>query len=375
MEKKLKIALVIGTRPEGIKLFPIIRELKKFPNRFEIKILATGQHEMLAQQVFKFFNFKPDFSFGVMQKNQTLSTLTLKLIPLLTNCFLGLEPDIVLVQGDTSSAFIASLAAYYAKVRLCHVEAGLRTNYLFNPFPEEANRRMISILTGYHFAPTEIAKQNLLAEGIKKDRIFVTGNTIIDVAKDVLEHNITPSMDKLLPYGFEDKVIILVTAHRRENFGQPLKNIRSAIEQIARTSSKFLIFLMLHPNPNVQEVFQSLDDSEKYPNIKVLPPLCYPEFLFYMTKAFLILTDSGGLIEEASILGKPVLILREVTERPESVNAGIAKIVGTNAQDIYREVLHLYSCGGGYKQMARKLDLYGDGHAAEKIVKILSEVC
>lgn len=373
--KKLKILLVIGTRPEGIKLFPIIRELKKFPDRFETVIVSTGQHEELASQVFKFFHFKPDFSFGVMQKNQSLSTLTLKLIPVLTNCFLGLSPDIILVQGDTSSAFIASLAAYYAKVRLAHAEAGLRTGYLFNPYPEEANRRMISTLAGFHFCPTETAKQNLLSEGIKEDCIFVTGNTIVDVARYVLSHFITPDMDKLLPHGAEDQAIILVTAHRRENFGQPLKDIRLALEQIAGASKKFLIILMMHPNPNVQEAFEGIDKGGEISNIKVLPPLCYPEFLFYMTKAFLILTDSGGLIEEVSLLGKPVLILREVTERPESVEAGIAKIVGTRTQEIFRQVLHLYSCKGTYKQMARKLDLYGDGHAAEKIVKILPELC
>ncbi|MBA7612184.1 UDP-N-acetylglucosamine 2-epimerase [subsurface metagenome] len=375
MKKKLKIVLVIGTRPEGIKLFPIYRELRKSPELFQPVVICTGQHEELAEQVFEFFNFKPDFSFEVMQKNQSLSTLTLKLIPLLTNCFFGLEPSIVLVQGDTSSAFIASLAAYYAKVRLCHMEAGLRTGCLFNPFPEEANRKMIGTLAGFHFAPTETAKQNLLSEGIKKDRIFVTGNTVIDAARMVLKHSITPDMDKLLPHGAEDQAIILVTAHRRENFGQPLKNIRLALEQIAATSKKFLIILMMHPNPNVKEAFEGIDKEGEVSNIKILPPLCYPEFLFYMTKAFLILTDSGGLVEEASILGKPVLILREVTERPESVNAGIAKIVGTRIQDIYRQVLHLYGCKKDYDQMARKLELYGDGHAAEKIVKILPELC
>ncbi|GAH26859.1 unnamed protein product, partial [marine sediment metagenome] len=357
--KKLKVLLVIGTRPEGIKLFPVYKELKKSPELFDPLVIATGQHEELASQIFKFFNFKPDLSFGVMQKNQTLSTLTLKLIPLLTNAFLGLEPDIVLVQGDTTSAFIASLAAYYAKVRLGHVEAGLRTHYKFNPYPEEMNRTLISQLAGFHFAPTEIAKQNLLREGIRKEDIFVTGNTIVDAAKGVLEHNITPNMDKLLPQGAEDQAIILVTAHRRENFGQPLKNICLALKQLTETSEKLLILLPIHLNPNVQSVFIELSDDERFPNIKTFPPLSYPEFLFYMTKAYLILTDSGGLVEEASLLGKPVLILREVTERPESVNAGIAQVIGTRTQDIYRQTLHLYSCRSDYNRMAQKKDLYG----------------
>lgn len=374
MQKKLKILVTAGTRPEIIKLAPVIKELKKFPEKFETLLAITGQHRELSEQILRTFDLSPDFNFGVMEKNQTLQDLSAKLITYLTNCFLGLSPDMILIQGDTSSAFCASLAAYYAKKKICHIEAGLRTHFKFSPYPEEMNRVLIAALSGFHFASTETAKQNLLAEGIKQDRIFVTGNTVIDAARMVLKHNITPDMDKLLPYGAEDKVIILVTAHRRENFGQPLKNIRSAVEQIAKTSNKFLIILPIHPNPNVREVFEPLNDSEKHPNIKTFPPLCYPEFLFYMTKAFLILTDSGGLVEEASFLGKPVLILREVTERPESVNAGIAKIMGTNPQEIYRQVLHLYSCKKDVDQMARKLNLYGNGHAAEKIVKILPEL-
>lgn len=375
MEKKLKIVLVIGTRPEGIKLFPIIRELKKFPNRFETIILETGQHETLTQQVLKFFNFKPDFSFEVMEKDQTLQDLSAKLITFLTNAFLGLSPDAILVQGSTTGAFCASLAAYYAKKKICHIGAGLRTHYKFSPYPEEMNRVLISALSGYHFAPTETAKQNLLAENIEKDRIFITGSPAIDACQYTLEHNITPDMNKLLPHGAEDQAIILVTAHRRENFGQPLKNIRQALEQLAKASKKFLIILVLHPNPNVEEAFESIDKGGEVSNIKVLPSLCYSEFLLYMTKAFLILTDSFSILVEASILGKPVLILREVTEHPESVEAGIAKVVGTRTQDIYRQVLHLYSCKGGYDQMAQKKNLYGDGHAAEKIVKILPELC
>lgn len=375
MQKKLKILVTVGTRPEIIKLAPVIKELKKFPDKFETLLVATGQHSELAQNAFRTFNLKTDFDFGIMQKNQTLSTLTLKLISVLTNCFLGLEPDFILAVGDTSSVFLTFLAAYYAKKRIGHIEAGLRTGYLFNPFPEEANRKMISILAGFHFAPTEIAKQNLLAEGIKEDRIFVTGNTIIDACKFTLANSITPDMDKLLPRSAENKIIILVTAHRRENFGQPLKNIRLALSHIAETSKKFLIILMMHPNPNVKKAFEGIDHDGEISNIKVLPPLSYSEFLFYMTKAYLILTDSGGLVEEASFLGKPVLILREVTERPESVDAGIAEVIGTRAEDIYRRTLHLYSCKSDYNRMAQKKDLYGDGHAAEKIVKILPELC
>lgn len=379
--KKLKILLVIGTRPEGIKLYPIHRELKKLPELFQPIIISTGQHRELSQQVFDLFKFSPDFSFDLMQPNQGLGSLSSALIGTLTYCFLSEKPDLVIVQGDTTSALMGALAAYYTRTKLCHIEAGLRTHFKFNPYPEEINRVLIAQLAGFHFAPTERAKQNLLRENVSEDRIFVTGNTGIDAARIVLEeYPADDGIPGLCEEDLKNRHLILVTAHRRENFGKPLENIEMALRKIAEASRKFLIVLPLHLNPIVQNAFSRLVEISKngnYPNIKVIPPLNYPEMLSCMKKAFLILTDSGGLVEEASFLGKPVLILREVTERPESVEAGIAKIVGTSSGSIYNTFLQV-ACAckrSAYKKMAVRKDLYGDGHAAEKIVKILGELC
>jgi len=371
--KRLKIVIIIGTRPEAIKCFSIIKELQKYPEQFETLIASTGQHSGLLQQTFNFFDIKPTGNFKVMIKNQTLSGLTSKLIPILTDYFLREKPDLVLVLGDTTSALSASLSAYYARVRLGHIEAGLRTHLSFNPFPEEINRRMISACSGYHFAPTEIAKQNLLQENIPENQIFITGNPIIDVLEYMVKQN-KVRITKEFQEDMKDRLFFLVTVHRRENFGEPMQNIRLALEKIADTSNKFQIIFPLHPNPSVQKVFK--DFGKGFSNIHVISPLSYPEFLSWIKASFLILTDSGGLVEEASYFGKPVLILREVTERPESINAHIARIVGTQIQDIYRIALHYYVCQKDYRKMAVEHKfLYGDGRAAEKIVKLLPELC
>lgn len=315
-----------------------------------------------------------------MQPNQGLGSLSSALIGTLTHCFLSEKPDIVLIQGDTTSALMGALAAYYTKIRLGHVEAGLRTFFRFNPFPEEMNRVLISQLSGFHFCPTERAKENLLKENIPEDRIFVTGNPGIDAVRIVLEeYPVKDGIPGLREEDLKNRHLILVTAHRRESFGKPLRNIEMALRKIAEVSRKFLIVLPLHLNPIVQDAFSYLLEISKnrtYPNIKVIPPLNYPEMLSCMQKAFLILTDSGGLVEEASFLGKPVLILREATERPESVEAGIAKIVGTSSGSIYNTFMQVAcACKRNlYKKMAVKKNLYGDGHAAEKIVRILSEL-
>jgi len=371
--KRLKIVIVIGTRPEAIKLFPIIRELQKYPEQFEKIIISTGQHQGLLQQTFNFFDIHPTINFQVMRENQTLAGLTSKLIPKLTDYFLEELPGMIIIQGDTTSALCSTIAAYYSKCRISHVEAGLRTHLLFNPFPEEANRRMISACSGYHFAPTQIAKQNLLKENIPEKQIFVTGNPIIDTLEYMTKYG-KIKINKEFQEDIKDRVFLLVTIHRRENFGEPMQNIRLALEKIAETSKKFQIIFPLHPNPNVQEIFK--DFGKGFSNIHVIPPLSYPDFLSWMKASFLILTDSGGVLEEASYFGKPVLILREVTERPESVNAHIARIIGTRTQDIYQIVLHYYSCPGDYRKMAVEHKfLYGDGTAAQKIVKLLPELC
>ncbi len=371
--KRSKVAIVIGTRPEAIKLAPVIKELQKYPEQFQPIITSTGQHKELLQQTFNFLDIKPTINFQIMTKNQTLADLTSKLIPMLTNYFLSQNPDMVIALGDTTSALCAAMAAYYAKCKISHVEAGLRTHFSFNPYPEEMNRCLISTLVGYHFAPTKIAKQNLLQENIPEKQIFVTGNPIIDVVEYMVKQG-KIKLTKEFQEDFKDRVFFLVTTHRRENFGEPMQNTRFALEKIANTSEKFHIIFPLHPNPEVQKIFK--DFGKGVPNIHVIPPLSYPEFLSWMKASFLILTDSGGIVEEASYFGKPVLILRQVTERPESVAAGIARVVGTRAQEIYRIALHYYVCQNDYRKMAiEKKYLYGDGKAAQKIVKLLKEIC
>jgi len=371
--KRLKIAIILGTRPEAIKCFSIIKELQKYPEQFQPIIISTGQHKELIQQVFDDLDFKPDQDFNVMEVNQSLGNLTNKLLPRLISYFTEKKPDMVLVEGDTTSAFLGALAGYYAKVRVAHIEAGLRTHLPFNPFPEEMNRVCIADLAGYHFAPTIIAKQNLLQENIPENQIFITGNPIIDVLEYMMKQG-KVRMTKEFQEDIKDRVFFLVTIHRRENFGEPMQNIRLALEKIADTSKRFHIIFPLHPNPNVQKVFK--DFGEGVSNIHVLAPLSYSEFLCYMKMSFLILTDSGGLVEEASYFGKPVLILREVTERPESINVGIARIIGTQASQVYNVALHYYTCQSDYRKMAvEHRYLYGDGEAAQKIVKLLPELC
>jgi len=353
-----------------LKLFPLIKELKKYPTKYKLEIIKTGQHDELVDDVFKLFDIKPNFDFGVMEYCQNLASLSSKLIAPLTNCFLALEPDVIFIQGDTSSAFIAALGAYYASKALIHIEAGLRTHFLFNPYPEEMNRCLISTLAGFHFAPTQRAKENLIKENTKPEQIFVVGNTIIDTLKLVLKDYITDNIKARFPKEFEGKDLFLVTAQRRENYEQ-FANIRLALEKLAETSKRFMIVMPLHPNPKVQDAFSGMKSIHF--NIKIIPPLSYPEFIYYMTKCKFLITDSGGLVEEASYLGKPVLILRDVTERPESVDAGIARTIGTQSSHIYNTVIHYFSCGKDYKEMARKELLYGDGTAAQQIVKILEE--
>lgn len=371
--KRLKIAIILGTRPEAIKCFSIIKELQKYPEQFQPIIISTGQHKELIYQVFENLDFKPDQDLNVMEVNQSLENLTDKLLPHLTNYFIQERPDMVLIEGDTTSAFLGALAGYYAKVRVAHIEAGLRTHLKFNPYPEEMNRVLIGQLSGYHFAPTIIAKQNLLKENIPEKQIFITGNPIIDVLEYMVEQGKLKITKEFLEDA-KDPVFFLVTTHRRENFGEPMQNIRLALEKIAGTSEKFQIIFPLHPNPNVQKAFK--DFGKEVSNIHVLAPLPYSEFLCYVKMSFLILTDSGGLVEEASYFGKPVLILREVTERPESINAGIARIVSTQASQIYNIALHYYTCQSDYRKMAVEHKfLYGDGKAAQKIVKLLPELC
>jgi len=369
---KKKISLIFGTRPEAIKLAPVILELKKH-QEFEVNVCVTAQHREMLDQVLEVFGIKPEVDLNIMRANQTLSDLTSKAIKLIDNYLLDYKPDIVLVQGDTTTVFAASLAAFYHKIKIGHVEAGLRTWNKFSPYPEEINRVLTTKIADFHFAPTSLSKQNLLKEGICVDQIFITGNTVIDallIAREKIKSKdicIPGLPDDLLKE--KDNKVILVTGHRRENFGEGFENICQAIVGLAREFKDYNFIYPVHLNPNVRKpVFEILS---KQKNIFLIDPLNYLPFIFLMDKAKLILTDSGGVQEEAPSLGKPVLVMRDTTERPEGVDAGTVKVVGTNEQAIIDETKILLTNKKEYSKMANAVNPYGDGFSAIRIKDIL----
>ena len=365
-----KILLVFGTRPEAIKVIPVIRELVRHPAEFETKICLTAQHREMVDQVLMLFDIEPDYNLNIMQDKQALSQVTAKVLTGVEEVIKAENPDWVLVQGDTTTAMAASLAAFYQRVRVAHVEAGLRTWNKTQPYPEELNRVIADAICDLHFAPTETARRNLMREGISAGSIFVTGNTVIDALLETVkrEYDFKSGPLRDIPL---DRRIILVTAHRRENFGQPLVNICQALQKIAqRYESDVHLVYPVHLNPNVQQVvYPSL---EGVANISLLEPLDYLSFVHLMNRSYLILTDSGGLQEEAPGLGKPVLVMRKVTERPEAVEAGTVKVVGTDEKRIVAETVRLLEEQDEHERMARAVNPYGDGKASQRICDILS---
>ncbi|MFA6129507.1 MAG: UDP-N-acetylglucosamine 2-epimerase (non-hydrolyzing) [Candidatus Omnitrophota bacterium] len=362
-----KIICIFGTRPEAIKMVPVIRELRKYPGRCKVTICVTAQHREMLDQVLSVFDLKPDIDLNLMRDNQSLEELTAGSIKALSKVIGKTNPDLVLVQGDTTTAMAAALAAFYQKIPIGHIEAGLRTDNIYNPFPEEVNRKIISILSAYNFAPTKKAWEALLKEDIDRGTIFFTGNTIVDALKAIISKK-NGSGIKVLPPLSREK-IILVTAHRRENFGKPLKNICQALKIIAQRNQDIEIVYPVHLNPNVRSAVYGILDNLS--GVRLSAPLAYPEFIGLLNRCYLVLTDSGGIQEEASVLGKPVLVLRNETERPEGVAAKVAKLVGTDPQVIIENVERLLSKPREYKQMSKASDLYGDGRAAGKIVRII----
>jgi UDP-N-acetylglucosamine 2-epimerase (non-hydrolysing) len=361
--------VIYGTRPELIKLAPVILELKKHPQDFELFQLATAQHREMLDQVLEIFALKPDRDLNIMVPNQTLDQLSSNVILKVSALFTEIEPHIVMLQGDTTTAMISALAAFYKKIAVAHVEAGLRTGDIYNPFPEELNRKVIGTLAAYHFPPTKLSAENLKNEGVPAGHILMTGNTVVDAL-----HYIKPKLDNYpLPLTLTPgKRMILVTAHRRENFGAPMEHICRAILEISKKFTDVEIVYPVHPNPNVQEkVNKWLRDKER---IHLLKPLNYIEFLVLMREAHLILTDSGGVQEEAPTYKKPVLVMRLVTERPEGVEAGVAKIVGTDQKRIVDEVSLLLQDEEVYRRMALGANPYGDGHASKRICEYLKSV-
>ena len=362
---KEKILCVIGTRPEAIKMAPIILELKA-KNNFDVRVLATAQHRHLLDQVTKIFDIVPDIDLNIMRPNQDLTTLTARLLLKLDAVLHEEKPSAVLAQGDTTTVMAVALACFYHKIPFGHVEAGLRTWDMHNPFPEEMNRVVAGKMAKWHFAPTESSRQNLLSEGITDSKIIVTGNTVIDALLSVADREVEFPIEL-----DETKRLILVTAHRRENFGKPFEEICHALLTLLDRNPKVQILFSVHPNPNVRETTARL--LADHPRVALCDALNYLHFVAAMKRAYLILSDSGGVQEEAPALGKPVLVLRDETERPEAVELGVVKLVGPNYDQIVKEAQDLLSDESAYRVMARGGSPYGDGRSAERIVNILKE--
>lgn len=369
-----KVLLVFGTRPEAIKMAPLVSQLQDNKFFFETKVCVTGQHRQMLDQVLELFDLKPDFDLNLMKPGQTLSDVTSGVLKGLEQVFEQWMPDIVLVHGDTATTFAASLAGYYHKIKIGHVEAGLRTGDLYSPWPEEANRKLTGVLADYHFAPTQSSYDNLIKENVDLDKIVVTGNTVIDAllqVKSKIEHNndLITQFSQKFNFLDKDKKLILVTGHRRENFGQGFLNICSALARLAEEYPNIQIVYPVHLNPNVQQPVNDL--LSHIGNVFLIQPQDYLPFVYLMDQSYLILTDSGGIQEEAPSLGKPVLVMRDTTERPEAVKAGTVKLVGTDSSKIIENVIELIEDSNKYKSMAEAHNPYGDGKAAEKIINFL----
>lgn len=357
--------IIIGTRPEAIKMAPIIKKCKRYRNIISPIIVVTSQHDELLKQALKIFEIKPHYNFEIMKKGQTLFDVTSKVLRKMENLLEGIHPDIILIQGDTTTVLACALAAYYKQIDVGHVEAGLRSFDKYNPFPEELNRRLAGVLADLHFAPTKTARDNLIKEGVNEKKIFITGNPIIDALFLILKKKWVNNLKEI----DWNKKIILITVHRRESFAKGLINIAKALKKIATRNSEVEMVFPVHPNPNVRRVFVKILRGIK--NIKLLEPLNYITVVNVMKRSTLILTDSGGIQEEAPSLGIPVLVLREVTERPEAVKAGCAKVIGTNEKNIIKETEWLLHNKNERQKMAKVRNPYGDGKAADRIINTI----
>ncbi len=370
-----KILTVFGTRPEAIKMAPLVHALND-DKEITHKVCVTGQHREMLDDVLDTFGIKPDFDLNIMSKNQTLNDITSKVLLGMSEVLGTFKPDIVLVHGDTTTTFASALAAFYNKIDVGHIEAGLRTGNIHSPWPEEANRKLSSAITTIHFAPTVSAKDNLLVEGIHPRKVIVTGNTVIDALHMALNQlkrqpSLSNKIDQHYQFLDDQKKLILVTGHRRENFGQGFENICNALLNIANKYPNCQIVYPVHLNPNVREPVQRLLNDVK--NIYLIEPISYLHFVYLMNKCYFILTDSGGIQEEAPALAKPVLVMRETTERPEAVMAGTVKLVGTDSETIIREASALLSDSDTYQSMSEAHNPYGDGRACMRIVSHITK--
>jgi UDP-N-acetylglucosamine 2-epimerase (non-hydrolysing) len=380
-----KILLTFGTRPEAIKMAPLVKEFEKYPDKFKTYVCVTGQHREMLDQVLELFEITPDYDLNIMKKGQDLYDITANVLLGFKEVLKDVKPDLVLVHGDTTTSTAAALAAFYQQIPVGHVEAGLRTHNIYSPFPEEMNRQITSRIAKYHFSPTPLSKENLLNEGINEKDILVTGNTVIDSlymvlnkikTNDEVEETIkniinTKGYDteRIIP----GKKIVLITGHRRENFGDGFINICEAIKTLVSKYKEVDFIYPMHLNPNVREPIRQVfgDDLTAFKNVFFIEPLEYLSFVYLMEKSFIVLTDSGGIQEEAPGLGKPVLVMRETTERPEALKAGTVKLVGTHSEKIVNEISKLIEDSDYYNSMSMAVNPYGDGLSCERIVEAL----
>ena len=374
-----KILIIFGTRPEAIKMAPVVKGFQMASLHIHTVVCVTAQHRQMLDQVLNLFNITPEYDLNVMQPGQDLFDITCNILLGLKQVLASEKPDIILVHGDTTTTLAASLAAYYSGVQVGHVEAGLRTGHKRAPFPEEMNRKLTGSIADLHFAPTQMARSNLIREGVDKETIFVTGNTVIDALlettqrlKDTQELN--ASFDQQFQFLDQSKKLILVTGHRRENFGQGFENICNALADIAASTPDVEILYPVHLNPNVRQPVADILAARQLANVHLIDPVDYLPFVYLMNRAYLIITDSGGVQEEAPSLGKPVLVMRNTTERPEAVAAGTVKLVGTSREAIVKETLNLLHNPAEYLQMSQAHNPYGDGQAAGRIVQTVLAV-
>ncbi len=364
--KKIKVLVIFGTRPEAVKMAPIVKALKSDKENFESKICVTAQHRDMLDQVLRIFDIEPDYDLNIFQSGQTLTGITCRALTGLETVIEQFKPDLILVQGDTTTVFSGALAAFYHQVKIGHVEAGLRSGNLYSPFPEEANRKLTGVLTDFHFAPTETSRANLLKEGYENSKIYITGNTSIDALKWVIDADFRFKEEILNNIDFNNKKVVLLTSHRRENIGEPMENIFSAVKDTVVENSDVEVIYPMHLNPKVREIANRiLGNMER---VHLIEPLDYLPFTNLMAKCYAVVTDSGGVQEEAPSLGKPVLVVRKETERPEGIEAGTAKLAGVDKQNIYTELNNLINNKQEYKKMANAVNPYGDGKAAQYIV-------
>ena len=372
--KNKKILLIFGTRPEAIKMAPLVKEFRKHPVTFDTKVCVTAQHREMLDQVLDFFEIKTDYDLDLMKPGQDLYALTAKIIESLKPVLEEFSPDYVFVHGDTTTTMAGSIASFYSGAKVCHVEAGLRTNDKFSPFPEEINRQITGRISDYHFAPTENSRKNLIKENVSDINILVTGNTVIDaLLKSVEKVNENPSdLIKNLSIEIGDKEVVLVTGHRRENHGKGFERICKAIKKIAKDDENRLIIYPVHLNPKVQEPVKRI--LSKVNNVMLIDPLAYQDFIWLMNRSRIIITDSGGVQEEAPSLGKPVLVMRDTTERPEAVDVGTVLLVGTNEDLIVSKALDLLNNEENFERMSKLHNPYGDGLASKRIVEFIKNI-